>query len=346
MDYMKIIEKLDITGDLTDEEFVFLIEMTDDVLCKELFEHADNKRKKIYGTDVYLRGLIEFTNYCKNDCYYCGIRNSNKKLERYRLSKEDILSCCKEGYELGYRTFVLQGGEDPFFTDEVMSDIVSSVHSRYSDCAITLSIGERSIDSYKRLFEAGARRYLLRHETANPGHYGLLHPEKMSLDNRKNCLFELKKIGYQVGSGFMVGSPYQTTSDLVCDLRFLQDLQPDMIGIGPYISHAQTPFVGKENGDVNLTLRMIAILRLMFPHALIPATTALATLNPMGRELGLKAGANVAMPNLSPVKTRKLYDLYDNKACTGEESAQCRECIEKRIEAAGYKVVVSIGDRI
>lgn len=309
-----------------------------------LYSIADKTRKEYYGNKVYLRGLIEFTNYCKNDCYYCGIRKSNLKAVRYRLTKDEILECCNEGYNLGFRTFVLQGGEDPYYNDDVMCDIVSEIRHKFSDCAITLSLGERNKESYLKLFNAGANRYLLRHETASEKHYNKLHPRGMSLSNRKNCLFNLKKIGYQVGSGFMVGSPYQTTYDIIADLRFLQELKPDMIGIGPYISHKQTPFSDFENGSLQLTLRLVAILRLMFPYALIPATTALGTIHPQGRELGLKAGANVVMPNLSPVKVRKLYDLYDNKIFTGNESAQCRSSLEKRVLSAGYNIVTDIGN--
>lgn len=311
---------------------------------RELFKKADIMRQRVYGTDVYIRGLIEFTNYCKNNCYYCGIRAGNKNAVRYRLTKEEILSCCEEGYNLGFRTFVLQGGEDNYFTDKIMCDIVYSIREKYPDCAITLSIGEKSRDSYKAYFSAGANRYLLRHETADYIHYGKLHPDCMSLDTRKQCLYNLKDIGYQVGSGFMVGSPYQTTENLVADLRFLQELSPDMIGIGPYINHKETPFANMPNGTLELTLRMVAILRLMFPHALIPATTALGSIHPEGRELGLKAGANVVMPNLSPVRVRKLYELYENKICTGDEAAECRLCLEKRVENAGYKIVTHRGD--
>ena len=260
------------------------------------------------------------------------------------MTKDEILLCCDEGYRLGFRTFVMQGGEDPYYTDEMICNIVSKIKSRYPDCAVTLSIGEKPRESYQAFFDAGADRYLLRHETADPEHYGKLHPEAMSLENRKECLFDLKEIGYQVGSGFMVGSPYQTTENLISDLRFLQKLQPDMIGIGPYITHADTPFAEFKSGDVMLTLRLVSILRLMFPYALIPSTTALGTIHPQGRELGLKAGANVVMPNLSPVSVRKLYSLYENKICTGEEAAQCRGCLERRVESAGYKIVTDIGN--
>ncbi len=339
---IELINKLFQNQNLSDAELKTILEC--DTFDTELYIKADIVRKENYGTDVYIRGLIEFTNYCKNNCYYCGIRRDNKSSVRYRLSKEDILECCKDGYLLGFRTFVLQGGEDPYFTDDIICDIVSEIKNKYQDCAITLSIGEKSKESYKKYYDAGANRYLLRHETADENHYRLLHPNSMSLENRKKCLFNLKEIGYQVGSGFMVGSPYQTTENLISDLRFLQQLKPSMIGIGPYITHNETPFNNFKSGDLYLTLRLISILRLMFPYALIPATTALGTINPKGREMGLKAGANVVMPNLSPVRVRKLYELYENKICTGEESAQCRGCLENRVKSAGYNIVTSRGD--
>ena len=337
-----LIEKLRKNRDLTDDELRSLIDSGehDEALRKA----ADEVRRERYDDAVYLRGLIEFTSYCKNNCLYCGLRASNAKAQRYRLSKEEILACCAEGYELGFRTFVLQGGEDPYYTDDIICDIISAIRSEYPDCAITLSIGEKPRGSYKRYFEAGANRYLLWHETADPAHYAKLHPDNMSADNRRRCLFDLKEIGYQVGSGFMVGSPYQTTDNLIADLRFLQELQPDMIGIGPYITHRDTPFRDEKSGSVELTLRMLSILRLMFPYALLPSTTALGTIHPTGRELGLKAGANVVMPNLSPTAVRKKYSIYDNKICTGEESARCRDCLELRIKAAGYRAVTARGD--
>lgn len=327
---------------LTDDELINLINT--DAYDSELFSLSDAVRRENYGTDVYIRGLIEFTNYCKNNCYYCGIRAGNKNAVRYRLTKDEIMDCCTEGYNLGFRTFVLQGGEDLYFTDEKVCEIVYSIRNKYPDCAITLSIGEKPKESYKSYFSAGANRYLLRHESADACHYGKLHPYNMSLIARKKCLYNLKEIGYQVGSGFMVGSPFQTTENLVSDLRFLQELSPDMIGIGPYITHNETPFAGKPSGSLELTLRMVAILRLLFPYALIPSTTALGTIHPQGRELGLKAGANVVMPNLSPVRVRKLYDLYDNKICTGDEAAEYRMCLEKRVQNAGYRIVTHRGD--
>lgn len=328
--------------DFTDNELLDILGT--DKYDTELLKKADAVRREIYGNEVYIRGLIEFTNYCKNNCFYCGIRSGNKSALRYRLSHDEILACCKEGYSLGFRTFVLQGGEDTYYTDKMICEIVSDIKSLYPDCAVTLSIGEKSYESYKAFFDAGANRYLLRHETADETHYSKLHPHKMSLKNRKECLFNLKEIGYQVGSGFMVGSPFQTLENIVCDLHFLQELDPDMIGIGPYITHAQTPFKDYKSGSLELTLRLVSILRLMFPHALIPSTTALGTIAPNGRELGLKAGANVVMPNLSPVSVRKLYDLYENKICTGEEAAQCRSCLQRRVESAGYKIVTDVGN--
>ena len=335
------IDRLHKNGDLPDDELKMLIENNKHE--QELFEKADSVRREHYGTDVYIRGLIEFTNYCKNNCYYCGIRAGNKNIERYRLGKDEILSCCRQGYELGFRTFVLQGGEDNFFSDDLISEIISRIKTLYPDCAITLSMGEKSCETYKAWFDAGADRYLLRQETANAEHYRTLHPDSMSIENRKRCLWDLKKTGYQVGSGFMVGTPYQTTDFLIEDLRFLQELQPAMIGIGPFISHQNTPFYNYKNGDLNLCLRLLAILRLMFPYALIPATTALGTIDRQGRELGLKAGANVVMPNLSPVKFRKQYELYDNKICTGEEAAECLMHLKNRVAAAGYEIVTNIG---
>lgn len=336
-----ITERLRQDRDLSDGEFLRLLGGEEE---DELIAAADEVRRENYGDAVYVRGLIEFTNCCGNDCYYCGIRRSNHKVDRYRLDQETILSCCREGYGLGYRTFVLQGGEDPYYTDEVLCSIISAIHEEFPDCAITLSAGERSTESYQRLYEAGARRYLLRHEAADEELYRMLHPEEMSLENRERCLFDLKKTGYQVGSGFMVGAPGQTREHLIRDIRFLQQLQPDMIGIGPYLRHEDTPFRDQPDGSMTLTLRLIAILRLVFPWALIPSTTALGTIDPQGRELGLKAGANVVMPNLSPAEVREKYELYDNKICTGEESAQCRSCLEARVFSAGYRIVTDVGN--
>lgn len=339
-----LVDKLARQHNLSDAELLALITSTDESVNKLLADAADRLRRQYYGDAVYIRGLIEFTNYCRNNCYYCGIRAGNIHAQRYRLTQEEILSCCREGYDLGFRTFVLQGGEDPYFTDARVCALVAAIRAQHPDCAITLSIGEKPRASYQAYFDAGADRYLLRHETADAAHYALLHPATMSLENRKRCLFDLKEIGYQVGSGFMVGSPYQQPHNLLDDLRFLQRLQPDMIGIGPYITHAQTPFKNEPSGTLALTLRMLSLLRLLFPYALLPATTALGTIAPNGRELGLQAGANVVMPNLSPVGVRKLYELYANKICTGEEAAQCRSCLDARVRAAGYRVITDRGD--
>lgn len=352
--YIQLIDKLEREHSLSGIEYQELLqgrfESKNEQECwkKELdeylFEKARNVQNTVFGKRIYIRGLIEFSNYCKNNCYYCGLRRDNHKLERYRLSKEQILQCCEDGYGLGYRTFVLQGGEDEYYTDDNICDIVGSIKERYWDCAVTLSIGEKSRDSYERYYQAGADRYLLRHETANEAHYRMLHPPELAIQNRKDCLQNLKEIGYQVGAGFMVGSPGQTFFHLAEDMEYLQELQPHMIGIGPFITHKDTPFGHEVNGTVEQTLFLIAILRLSFPKALIPATTALGTLAQDGRERGILAGANVIMPNLSPVEVRKQYSLYDNKICTGEESAQCMQCIQKRIASIGYEIVVSRGD--
>lgn len=326
---------------------------------EELFPQAQNQktagilakeavrlRKKYYGDKVYTRGLIEFTNYCKNNCYYCGIRQGNGKLARYRLDKEEILACCGEGYALGFRTFVLQGGEDPYYTDEKMADIIREVKRKFPDCALTLSIGEKSKESYRLFREAGADRYLLRHETADESHYRLLHPEKMSLAARKQCLYDLKALGYQVGAGFMVGSPGQTFHTLAEDLAFLEELQPQMVGIGPFIPHHDTKYAHREAGSLSFTLFLLSVIRILLPKALLPATTALGTIDPAGREKGLLAGANVVMPNLSPRTKRKLYQLYDNKICTGEEAAECLGCLSRRVGSVGYRLVSERGDAV
>lgn len=326
---------------LDKEEFFKLFRGEADEL---LLTAADKVRRANYSDKVYVRGLIEFTNYCKNNCYYCGIRAGNVSAVRYRLTPDEIMECCEEGYKLGFRTFVLQGGEDVYFDDKAICNIVYRIRSAYPDCAVTLSIGEKTYNSYKAYFDAGAARYLLRHETANDCHYSKLHPENLKLETRKKCLYDLKEIGFQVGAGFMVGSPYQTEENIVEDLNFLRELQPDMIGIGPFLSHKDTPFAKFPNGSFELTIRLVAILRLMFPYALIPSTTALGTIRPEGREAGLKAGANVVMPNLSPVRVRKLYQLYDKKISTGEEAAQNIADLKTRVEKAGYRIVTDIGN--
>ncbi len=325
-------------------DFVALLDGNSIQLRKILAAKADQVRRQHFGNRIFIRGLIEFTNYCKNNCLYCGIRTGNSHVERYRLTKEDILSCCADGYRLGFRTFVLQGGEDPYYTDERMIDIVADIRRQYPDCAITLSLGERSRNSYQALFDAGADRYLLRHETATEDHYNQLHPDTMSYAHRMQCLQDLKEIGYQVGCGFMVGSPYQTNDNLADDLMFIQKFQPHMVGIGPFIPHADTPFADRTAGTLENTLLLLSIIRLIHPHVLLPATTALGTIAPDGREQGILAGANVVMPNLSPVGVRKQYSLYDNKICTGDESAQCIACMGLRMESIGFHIVADRGD--
>jgi len=342
---MDIIDKLIKDHRLTGEEYIALLALAEDPSAVErLKEEACRLRRQYYGDKVYIRGLIEFTDYCKNDCYYCGIRRGNAKAQRYRLTKEEILSCCENGYSLGFRTFVLQGGEDPYYTDERLEEIVRSIKAGYPDCAVTLSVGERSYASYARLRKAGADRYLLRHETADEEHYRKLHPPQMSLAERKACLYQLKELGYQVGAGFMVGSPGQTEQTIAQDLLFLKELEPQMVGIGPFIPHHATRFAKETPGSVELTLFLLSVIRILLPKVLLPATTALGTLDPYGREKGLAVGANVVMPNLSPVKDRKKYELYDHKICTGEEAAECRECLARRVEAAGYRIVEGRGD--
>ena len=344
-DLTVIIEKLDVDGWLEDDEFLYILQHHEEQRTRDLLaEKARRKAQRIYGNKVYTRGLIEFSNYCKNDCYYCGIRRSNMNVERYRLSKEDIMSCCENGYALGFRTFVLQGGEDYAYSDEEFTTIIKTIRTTYPDCAITLSIGERSIRTYQQFFDAGANRFLLRHETCNPQHYHSLHPSSMSIENRKQCLWNLKEIGYQVGTGIMVGSPNQTYENIIDDLKFIKELSPHMVGIGPFIPHHDTPFKDEEQGSLYLTLTLLSIFRLLLPNVLLPSTTALGTIHPKGRELGILAGANVVMPNLSPVKVRKKYELYDNKICTGEEAAECRGCLSKRMKSIGYEIVTDRGD--
>lgn len=312
----------------------------------DLFNQADEVRKIHYGTKVYLRGLIEFSNYCTKNCLYCGIGSSVKNIDRYRLTKDEIINTALHGYELGFRTFVLQGGEDLFFTDDIFMEIIYSIKNMYDDVAITLSLGERKKESYKNLFSAGADRYLLRHETANNAHYEKLHPKNYSLESRKKCLYDLKEIGYQVGAGFMVDSPFQSYDTLADDLLFLKDLQPHMVGLGPFIPSKNTIFKDYPKGTLDHTRVMLSLTRLMLPKVLLPATTALGTIDPLGREMGIKSGANVVMPNLSPTSVREKYALYDDKICTGDEASECIKCICKRIENAGYTPDFTKGDHI
>ncbi len=345
-DIKVISEKLCTTGDITRDEIIYLLENRTPGIQKTLAEKASARAREYYGNKVFVRGLIEFTNYCRNDCYYCGIRCGNKNAQRYRLSIDEIVECASYGYGLGFRTIVLQGGEDQFFTDDKMTEIIRAIKREHPDCAVTLSIGEKSYETYKAFFDAGADRYLLRHETADFGHYAKLHPANLSAENRQRCLFDLKKIGFQTGAGFMVGSPYQTNENIADDLLFLKKLDPEMVGIGPFIPHKDTVFADRKAGELDLVLYLLSIIRLMLPTVLLPATTALGTIDPRGRELGILAGANVVMPNLSPVGVRKKYDLYDNKICTGEEAAECMNCLKSRISRIGYEIVTDRGDNI
>lgn len=340
----KWIDEIRQKRDISIKTLDFLLSTEDEEVITYLRDSAREAADKIYGKQVFIRGLIEFTNYCKNDCKYCGIRRSNSRADRYRLTEEEILSCCENGYGLGFRTFVLQGGEDTYFTDEKICHLLKSIKEKYPGCALTLSIGEKSKESYQAYFDAGADRYLLRHETADEMHYNRLHPPELSFKNRIRCLYDLKEIGYQTGCGFMVGSPGQTTESIYKDLQFIRQFLPHMAGIGPFIPQKDTPFGKEPAGSLKMTLRLLSIIRLIHPHVLLPATTALGTIHPKGRELGILAGANVVMPNLSPVLMRKKYALYDNKICTGDEAAECRQCMEKRMEAIGYHIVTARGD--
>ncbi len=339
-----LIDRLSQEHRLSLKEYQTLIENYTPELARYAAEKAVAARQSVYGTEVYIRGLIEISNICRNNCLYCGIRCGNPQCSRYRLTEEEILDCCREGYSLGFRTFVLQGGEDPYFTDDRLSSLIKTIKKRYPECAVTLSLGERSRESYRSLREAGADRYLLRHETADQTHYEKLHPTELSYENRMRCLRDLKELGYQVGCGFMVGSPYQTAAHLAKDLKFIEEFQPAMCGIGPFIPHHATPFAEYPAGSMELTLYLLSLLRLISPTLLLPATTALGTIHPEGRELGILAGANVVMPNLSPASTRKKYELYNNKLCTGTESAECKNELERRMNAIGYQVVTARGD--
>lgn len=340
----ELMDRLFINHDLEDEALLLLLLDLSKEEEAYLYEKARITAQRVYGKRIFLRGLIEFTNICKNNCYYCGIRRGNANVHRYRLTEEQILDCANQGYELGFRTIVLQGGEDNYFTDEKICKLVCAIKNQHPDVAVTLSIGERERESYQAFFDAGADRYLLRHETADEAHYGMLHPKELLLEHRKDCLRKLKDIGFQTGCGIMVGSPYQTKEHILKDIRFMQELNPQMIGIGPFIPHKDTPFRGEQPGSLTDTLHLLAILRLIFPAVLLPATTALGTIHPKGRELGVLAGANVIMPNLSPTDVRKDYMLYDGKICTQDEAASCQHCIEARMRSIGYQVVVDRGD--
>ena len=340
----KLIDKLESSHSLSLEEYQYLIGNQSNEVQNYISEKARKITNSIYGNKIFIRGLIEISNICKNDCYYCGIRKSNTTCSRYRLNEDDILSAAKEGYSLGFKTFVLQGGEDLYFSDYVLSSIIKKIKNLYPDVAITLSLGERNFDSYKKLFDAGADRYLLRHETADEEHYQKLHPNNMSFENRITCLKNLKEIGYQVGAGFMVGSPYQTSISLAKDLKFIEEFKPDMCGIGPFIPHKDTSFKNEPAGTVDQTCYLFSIIRLIHPSILLPATTALSSIDPDGHEKGILSGANVVMPNLSPISVRGKYELYNNKAYSGTESAQNKKDLEEKFKKIGYEIIISRGD--
>ena len=346
MDIKQLIHTLQHTHQLQPEQMQTLLTaaFSDAVIRAELAQAAQQTAQAVFGNKIYIRGLIEFTNYCRNDCYYCGIRRSNTEAVRYRLTEEQILSCCEQGYALGFRTFVLQGGEDLIYSDTDLAAIISAIKQAYPDCAVTLSIGERRREAYQLWKKAGADRYLLRHETADNEHYARLHPAELKVSNRKRCLRDLKELGYQVGTGFMVGSPWQTIANLLEDLAFIRELQPQMIGIGPFIPHHATPFKNYPAGTLEQTLTLLSVLRLMFPKVLLPATTALGTIVPNGRELGILAGANVVMPILSPAEVRQNYLLYDNKLCSGAEAAEAKNDLAARLHSIGYEIAEGRGD--
>lgn len=326
------------------DEYRKLLTHADAATLNYLQSQAREVTQEHFGNAIYIRGLIEVGNCCRNDCYYCGIRKSNTHVQRYRLDKATILACCQQGYQLDFRTFVLQGGEDRAWTDDAIVEVVSSIRTTYPDCAITLSLGERSREGYERYFQAGANRYLLRHETYNESHYNLLHPAAMSHANRLNCLHQLREIGYQTGTGIMIGSPGQTVDDLVADIEFIEQFRPQMIGIGPFLPHHDTPFASSPAGNLEQTLLLLSLFRLMHPSALIPSTTALATLSPDGRQRGILAGANVVMPNLSPLESRKNYELYNNKVSLGAEAAEGLESLRQQLQSIGYRISEERGD--
>lgn len=342
----RLIEKLETSHALTEKEYALLIQSYTEPLAAYAAQKAVALRKKYYSNHIYIRGLIEISNYCKNNCLYCGIRRDNTSCERYRLEQTQILDCCAQGYSLGFRTFVLQGGEDGYYTDTRLCGIIRAIKNKYPDCAVTLSLGERTRQSYQTLYDAGADRYLLRHETADPIHYGKLHPLEQSFSERMRCLYDLREIGYQTGCGFMVGSPGQTVETLAKDLKFIETFHPAMCGIGPFIPHHATPFSDTPAGSIELTCYLLSLIRLIQPTILLPATTALSTLVLDGRERGVLAGANVVMPNLSPIQKRKKYTLYDNKRFTEEESAQNVARLRESMSAIGYEVVTARGDVI
>ncbi len=343
-DVYKIIDNICINHTIDRETLATIIDSKDKEILECLSERARYVTRKLFGNKIYIRGLIEFTNYCRNNCYYCGIRRDNCNITRYRLTGEDILLCADTGYELGFRTFVLQGGEDEYYSDEYMCSIISAIKEKHGDCAVTLSIGEKSFETYKKYYDAGADRYLLRHETADEEHYKMLHPDNMSYQNRIRCLYDLKRIGFQTGCGFMVGSYGQNVDTIYKDLKLIMDFKPHMVGIGPFIAQHNTPFADQKNGSVMLTLKLLAIIRLIHPHVLLPATTALQTMDENGHNKGILYGANVIMPNLSPMHARKNYIIYDNKAYLGNEAAESIELLRCNLKKAGYEIAISRGD--
>lgn len=343
-----LVEKLS-TSSLQNENFItkndfLLLLQNKDLIFNYTKEKANKIRQENFSNKIYVRALIEISNYCKNACFYCGINCKNQNIQRYRLSEQQILECCKTAYNLGFRTFVLQGGEDAFFSDEKICKIIKSIKEKFPDCAITLSLGEKSKESYALFKKFGADRYLLREETANPVHYQKLHPKNMKLENRIECLKNLKELGFQTGAGFMVGSPFQTLEDIATDLFFIQELKPQMVGIGPFIPHSKTEFANFPQGELNLTLFILSLVRIMNPKVLLPATTALSTINPEGRILGILSGANVVMPNVSPIEQRKNYALYNNKASVNEESAEGLNLLQKQLDKINCKIDFSRGD--
>ena len=339
----KLLQALQRAHRLAPEEWAFLLAHWQDCAdaAMTLARQAAVAR---FGTKIFFRGIIEFTSHCRNDCLYCGLRRSNQATDRYRLTQEEILACCAAGYALNFRTFVLQGGEDGYWTDDRLVALVAAIRRHFPDCAITLSIGERSRASYQRLFDAGADRYLLRHETACPAHYRRLHPPEMRWENRLRCLRDLLEIGYQTGCGMMVGMPGQTVQTLVQDMQLLQQLRPQMVGIGPFLPHRDTPLRDAPPGDPRLTCYLLALTRLLLPDALLPATTALGTAEADGRKQGVLAGCNVVMPNLSPQAVRKKYMLYDNKAGTDLSAAAGVQLLRAQMAEIGYTVVTGRGD--
>lgn len=343
-DRIALIDKLNEQKTLLHEEWVSLFEGFTDSDRAYAAAIAKELREKKFGNKIFIRGIVEFSNYCKNDCFYCGICRSNKNAERYRLTEDDILECCAEGYDSGFRTFVLQSGEDPAYPPQRVAELVREIKLRYPDCAVTLSIGELERAEYQLLRDAGADRYLLRHETAVRAHYEKLHPSFMSFEHRMGCLHTLKELGFQTGTGMMIGSPFQTAHELAEDMIFLKEFQPHMVGTGPFLPHRDTIFRDQPKGSYELTLFVLALVRIMLPNVLLPATTALGTINPRGREQGVLHGANVIMPNLSPTSVRKKYQLYDNKICTEDSSEQCKGCIAARMKSVGCEVEVSRGD--